>query len=115
MPKKRSSKKNPAKKTRPRDKSKTHNRDTSTTILKGWTNIAQFLAIPVSTAHRWAKDGMPVRREGRYTVADGEELRAWLGHESHMAGPAQILTDESDLAGALKQSIATSKKEKQKR
>lgn len=77
--------------------------------LKGWTAIAGFLSIPVSTAHRWAKDGMPVRHEGRFTVADGDELRAWLGRESHMGGPAQILTDESDVAGALKQSIAATK------
>ena len=52
---------------------------------------------------------MPVHREGRNTVADGDELRAWLGRESHMGGPAQILTDKSDVAGALKQSIAAAK------
>ncbi len=45
--------------------------------VKGWTAIAAFLAIPVSTAHRWARDGMPVRREGRFTVADPQELRAF--------------------------------------
>jgi hypothetical protein len=74
--------------------------------LKGWTTIASFLAIPVSTAHRWARDGMPVRREGRSTVADPDQLRAWLGRESHMSAPAQIVTDQSDVAGALKESIA---------
>lgn len=83
--------------------------------LKGWTAIAAFLAIPVSTAHRWARDGMPVRRQGRFTVANGDELRAWLGHESHMSAPAQILTDESDVAGALKESIAATRRSRKKR
>ncbi len=49
---------------------------TPTMTLKGWTAIAAFLAIPVSTAHRSARDGMPVRREGRFTVANPDELRA---------------------------------------
>lgn len=44
---------------------------------------------------------MPVRKEGRSTVADANELRAWLRREAHMAGPAQILTDKADIAGAL--------------
>jgi hypothetical protein len=78
--------------------------------LKGWTEISEFLSIPVSTAHRWARDGMPVRREGRFTVAYPEELRVWLGRESHMPGPVQILTDKSDLADALKSAIAATRK-----
>jgi hypothetical protein len=81
-----------------------------TSELKGWTQIAAFLSIPVSTAHRWARDGMPVRREARKILANADELRAWLGRESHMSAPAQILTDESDVANALKQSIAAMKK-----
>src|SRR5260370_29596140 len=84
-------------------------KNAASTVLKGWTAIAAFLAIPASTAHRWAKDGMPVRREGRFTVADADELRAWLGREAHMAGPAQILTDKADVAGALKESIAAAR------
>jgi len=42
--------------------------------LRGWPAIAQFLAMPHSTVHRWAKEGMPVRREGRNVVASPEEL-----------------------------------------
>jgi hypothetical protein len=57
---------------------------------------------------------MPVRREGRSTVAGPDELRAWLGRESHMAAPAQLLTDETDVASALKQSIAASKRSKER-
>jgi len=42
--------------------------------LRGWPAIAQFLAMPQSTVARWAKEGMPVRREGRNVVASPEEL-----------------------------------------
>jgi len=45
--------------------------------LKGWTDIARYLGIPIATAHRWASEGMPVRREGRFTVADREAVSAW--------------------------------------
>jgi len=76
------------------------------TVLKGWKAIAGFLGIPPGTAQRWARDGMPVRREGRFTVAEPNELSAWLGRESHMPGPAQVTTDKADLADALKESIA---------
>ena len=52
--------------------------------LKGWAAIADYLKMPVATAQRWVKGGMPVRHEGRYTVADADELRAWLGREAAM-------------------------------
>lgn len=87
----------------------------ATSELKGWKAIAGFLAIPPSTAQRWARDGMPVRREGRFTVANADELRAWLGLESHMSAPAQILTNQSDVAGALKESIAAARPSARKR
>ena len=86
----------------------------TTAVLKGWTAIASFLSIPVSTAHRWARDGMPIRREGRFTVAGPDELRAWLGRESHMSGPAEILTDKADVAGALKESLAALRRGKRR-
>jgi hypothetical protein len=53
--------------------------------LKGWKVIAGYLGIPAGTAQRWARDDMPVRREGRFTVADRNDLSAWLGRESHNA------------------------------
>jgi hypothetical protein len=46
--------------------------------LRGWPVIAQFLGMPNSTVRRWAKEGMPVRREGRNVVATQEELNQWL-------------------------------------
>lgn len=78
--------------------------------LKGWTAIAKYLGIPVATAHRWASEGMPVRREGRFTVADRDAVSAWLGHESHMPKPAHVMTEDADIAAALKESIAAVRK-----
>jgi hypothetical protein len=80
--------------------------------LKGWMAIARYLGIPVATAHRWASEGMPVRREGRFTVADREEVSAWLGRESHMPKPAHVMTADADMATALKESIAAARKRK---
>jgi hypothetical protein len=81
--------------------------------LKGWTAIARYLGIPVATAHRWANEGMPVRREGRFTVADREAVSAWLGSESHMPKPAHVMTEDADMAAALKESIAAARKRQQ--
>ena len=61
-------------------------------LLKGWAAIAKFLGLSSATAHRWAKAGMPARREGRFTVADRAELEAWLGRESGMPKPAHVMT-----------------------
>jgi len=80
--------------------------------LRGWKAIAEFLAIPSTTAQRWAKGGMPVRREGRFTVADAEELRGWLGRESEMPAPAHIATNNADLAAGLKESISAIRRHK---
>ena len=78
--------------------------------LKGWTAIARYLGIPVATAHRWASEGMPVRREGRFTVADREAVSAWLGRESHMPKPAHVMTADADMAAALKESLEAARK-----
>jgi hypothetical protein len=64
-------------------------------------------------AHRWASEGMPVRREGRFTVADREAVSAWLGRESHMPKPAHVMTADADMTAALKESIAAARKRKQ--
>ncbi|HET9181009.1 MAG TPA: hypothetical protein VFP59_02660 [Candidatus Angelobacter sp.] len=80
--------------------------------LRGWKAIAQFLALPVNVAQRWAKDGMPLRREGRFTVADADELRHWLGRESEMPAPAHIAVNSADLAAGLNESIAAVRRQK---
>ena len=68
--------------------------------LVGWQQIATFLGVPMSTAHRWAKSGMPTHREGRNVVASVEELNGWLGRE--VAEPVNIATAETDLGAELK-------------
>ena len=55
---------------------------------------------------------MPVRREGRYMVADRQELTEWLGREAHMPGPARIATNAADLDAGLRQSIKAAKEKK---
>ena len=74
--------------------------------LKGWPAIARYLGMTPSSAQRWAKEGMPVTRDGRFVVADPAELEAWIGRESHMAKPAHVMTGEADIAAALKESIS---------
>jgi hypothetical protein len=80
----------------------------SSDLLEDWAAIAKFLGLSSATAHRWARAGMPIRREGRFTVADRAELEQWIGHESDMPKAAHLLTklakvDES----AAKQSIVS--------
>jgi hypothetical protein len=83
-----------------------------TTILKGWTAIAKFLGTSPASAQGWTKQGMPVKHEGRFTIADPAEVQAWLGRQSNMPKPAHILTGDADIAAALKDSIAAVKRKK---
>lgn len=82
------------------------------TTLKGWAAIAKFMGTTPASAQTWTKQGMPVRREGRFTVADPAEVEAWLGKQSNMPKPAHILTDDADIAAALKDSISVVKQKK---
>jgi hypothetical protein len=75
-------------------------------LLKGWKEIAAFLGQPVAVAQRWAGEGMPVRREGRYVETTPEELSRWLGRESETTEPVRIATDDADLSGDLKRGLA---------
>ena len=83
--------------------------------LKGWKAIGDYLGIGAASAQRWAKSGMPVRREGRFTVANADDLRAWLGREAHMAAPAEIVTSGTDVSAALKQSLAALRRKRRTR
>lgn len=83
--------------------------------LKGWAAIGSYLGIGAATAQRWAKSGMPVRREGRYTVADPAEISRWLGREAHMPAPALVATKDTDITAALKESIGAVRRGKRKR
>jgi hypothetical protein len=63
--------------------------------LTGWNQISAFLGHPAAVVQRWALEGMPVRREGRFVTTTPEELNAWLGRESgkpvHVPPRKQIL------------------------
>jgi hypothetical protein len=79
-------------------------------LVKGWQQIASFLGQPVSVAQRWANDGMPVRKQGRYVETSRGELNRWLGRES--AGePVQIATEETDLGAELKRGLSFVRKQ----
>jgi hypothetical protein len=74
--------------------------------LRGWPAIAQFLGMPVSTVHRWKKEGMPVQRQGRNVVAHPEELNHWLQRTSGEAAGVHVVTPGSDLLKDLRASVA---------
>jgi hypothetical protein len=79
--------------------------------LKGWQQIAAFLGEPVSVVQRWAAEGMPVRREGRFVSTSPEELNAWIGKES--GKPVHVATENTDLAAELKRGLSYIRREKQ--
>ena len=74
-------------------------------LLKGWAAIAKFLGLTPATVQRWARAGMPARREGRFTVANRADLEQWIAKESGMPKPAHVLTGDADISAALKDSI----------
>jgi hypothetical protein len=53
---------------------------------------------------RWASEGMPVRRQGRFVETTPAELNAWLGKES--GKPVHVATDATDLAAELKRGLS---------
>src|ERR1019366_10531298 len=74
--------------------------------LRGWSVIAQFLGMPKSAIHRWAKEGMPVRREGRNVIARPEELNQWLQQNAGEAAGVHVVGPGSDLLKDLRASVA---------
>jgi hypothetical protein len=85
--------------------------------LKGWAQIAQFLGQPIAVAQRWARSGMPVKREGRFVTASPEELSRYLGREAGLDVPVHIASEGMDLSADLKRALsyarAGAKKKKQ--
>jgi hypothetical protein len=102
-------KKNPAKKVA---KPQRQARPTSPgTTLRGWQQISAFLSQPLSVAQRWAKDGMPLKRQGRFVTATPEELNKWLGRE--VGGETvQVATGDLDLSKELKRGLAFVRQQK---
>ena len=94
--------------------SSTQPQTTKSVELRGWPAVAQFLGMPNSTVQRWAKEGMPVRREGRNAVADPEELNRWLQRTSGEAADVHVVTPGSDLLKDLRASVAAQKSSKKR-
>ena len=78
--------------------------------LKGWKQIADFLGEPASVVQRWASEGMPVRRQGRYVESTPAELNLWLGKES--GKPVHVATEDTDLTAELKRGLSFVQQEK---
>ncbi len=78
--------------------------------LKGWQKIAAFLGEPTSVVQRWASDGLPVRKQGRYVETTPDELNAWLGKES--GKPVHVATEDTDLTAELKRGLSFIRREK---
>lgn len=83
-------------------------------VLRGWKAIAEYLSQPTSAVQRWAKDGMPVHREGRSVVADSVELNGWLARESHAAAPVTIAGKGEDLMADLRRGLSAVRRRKRK-
>jgi hypothetical protein len=84
---------------------------TRSETLKGWQQIAAFLGEPTSVVQRWASQGMPVRREGRFVTTTPEELNTWLSKES--GKPVHVATENTDLAAELRRGLSFIRREKQ--
>jgi hypothetical protein len=79
--------------------------------LTGWKQIEAFLGHPAAVVQRWASEGMPVRRQGRFVTTTPKELNAWLGRES--GKPVHVATEDTDLAAELKRGLAFVRREKE--
>lgn len=79
--------------------------------LKGWQQIAGFLGQPVTVVQRWANEGMPVTRRGRFVAASAKELNEWLGRESG-GEPVHVATPETDLSAELRNGLSYVRQEK---
>ena len=78
--------------------------------LKGWPAIAKFLSQPTSTVQRWANEGMPVTRIGRYVAASPAELERWLSREAGVKQTVHIPTENTDLVADLKRGLSEVRK-----
>ena len=85
--------------------------EASSSSLKGWRQIAEFLGQPVSVAQRWARTGMPVTHDGRRVAATAETLTEWLGREAGSA-PVHVATPDTDLSSELKRGLSYVRRER---
>ena len=85
--------------------------ETQPEVLKGWKQIAEFLGHPAAVVQRWASEGMPVQRQGRFVTTTPEQLDAWLGKQS--GKPVHVTTPDTDLAAELKRGLSFVRQQKQ--
>jgi hypothetical protein len=78
--------------------------------LKGWKQIAEFLGEPISVVQRWASEGMPVSKEGRFVSTTPEQLNSWLGRVS--GKPVHVVSPGEDLTAELKRDLALLRSQK---
>ena len=83
--------------------------------LKGWAAIAKFLGQPVATVQRWASEGMPVTRIGRYVAASPAELERWLTREAGAKDTVHIPSANTDLLTDLKRGLSEVRKTHRKK
>jgi hypothetical protein len=81
--------------------------------LKGWQQISAFLGEPQSVVQRWATEGMPVRKEGRFVWTSADELNQWLSRES--GKPVHAATETTDFTPELKRGLSFVKQEQNKK
>jgi hypothetical protein len=83
---------------------------TQSDALNGWQQISGFLGEPVSVVQRWAHEGMPVHKEGKFVRTSRDELNAWLGKQS--GKPVHAADETKDLTKELKRGLAYVRREK---
>ena len=83
-------------------------------VLIGWPVIAKYLGQPVAVAQRWAKDGMPVERQGRSMTARPNELSRWLGKESRKEAVHIAQAADEDMLGELRRALREARSERKK-
>ena len=82
--------------------------------LKGWPAIAKFLSQPPSTVQRWANEGMPITRIGRYVAASPADLERWLTREAGAKETLHIPSETTDLLADLKRGLSEARKGRRK-
>jgi phage terminase Nu1 subunit (DNA packaging protein) len=80
--------------------------------LKGWQQIAAFLGEPTSVVQRWASEGMPVTKQGRFVTAMPDELNSWLGRET--GKPVHVASEGADLVTELRKGLSYARRDRAK-
>jgi hypothetical protein len=71
-------------------------------------------AIHDSAVQRWANEGMPVTRIGRYIAASPTELERWLTREAGAKETLYIPNEQTDLIADLKRGLSEVRKDRRK-